>query len=428
MKVLVLGSGAKDHAVAWWFSKSRQLEELYMAPGSPAACDYAKSLDGVDPSDGERVLKACREFGIDFVFIGTEAPLMTGVVDILNNNGISTFGTPKRALKLEADKQFAREFAKRHGVSMPDYRVFTELESLQAFLDENPGKTFLIKPNDISPSRVMVRSSDRAVLLAFAEKLISKSSVVLDYMAEGIPLTISLFMDGNGGTLMLPICSEYTKSEHGDKALATGGMGAVCPVPIDYFSLSNLYNQVINPTLEGLKQENLTYKGILTFSVVNRQNDFTLVDYHVRFNDPAAQTIIPLIKNDAVDIMNAIKDSSLSSVSIQTTGDSAVSVVIASEGYPLKPRTGLRLHSVSSPYFAFFSSSAARFFFGAVKVGEDRGIYTSGGRVATAVACAENINEANRKVYEAISAVSFKGAWHREDIGNKFFNTVSDTY
>ncbi|MCR5761450.1 MAG: phosphoribosylamine--glycine ligase [Sphaerochaetaceae bacterium] len=425
MKVLVLGSGAKDHAVAWWFSKSKQIEDLYMAPASPATRDFAKGINNIDITNGEQVLKACRDNSIDFVFIGTEAPLMTGVVDILNENGISTFGTPTKAMKLEADKKFAKDFARRNGVNTPDYRIFTDMQSIQSFLDENPGRTFVIKPNDISPSRIMARSADKAVLLAFAEKLIKKSPVVLETFAEGIPLTISLFVDENGGTLMLPICSEYTKSEHGDKGLATGGMGAVCPVPMDYGKLSTLYNQIINPTMDGLRNEGLIYKGIITFSVVSLNGDYKLVDYHVRFNDPAAQTIIPLIKNDVVDIMNAMKKNCLSAVTLQTTGDSAVSVVIASDGYPVKPRIGLRLRSVAEPYFSFFSADSTRFFFGAVKTGEDSGLYTSGGRVATAVACGENIIEANKKVYGAINAVTFKGAWHREDIGNKFFDSVS---
>ncbi len=425
MRVLVLGSGAKDHATAWWFSKSKQIEDLFVAPANPAIQDFAKGLGHIDISNGEQVLKACRENSIDFVFIGTEAPLMSGVVDVLNANGIDTFGTPSYAMKLEADRKFAKDFARRNGVNMPDYRIFTDINSLEEFLNANLGKAYAIKPNDISPSRVMVRSADKETLIDFAKTLIGKSPVILEDLADGIPLTISLFVDGNGGTLMLPICSEYTKSEHGEGGLATGGMGAVCPVPMDYSRLSALYNQVINPTMEGLRKENLIYKGIITFSVVSRNGEFKFVDYHVRFNDPAAQTIIPLIKNDVVDIMSAMNEGRLSTVTLQTTGDSVVSVVIASEGYPLKPRTGLKLRSISAPYFSFFSADCPRFFFGAVKTGEDKGIYTSGGRVATAVACGKNIIEANKKVYSSISAVNFKGAWHREDIGNKFFDSVS---
>ncbi len=424
MKVLVLGSGAKDHAAAWWFSKSKQIEGLFVAPANPAVQDFAKGLKDVDISDGEQVLKVCRKYSIDFVFIGTEAPLMTGVVDTLNNNGIATFGTPSYAMKIEADKSFARDFARRNGVNLPEYRVFTDLQSLEAFLNETPG-TFAIKPNYLSPSRIMARSSDKEILINFAKGVIDKGPVILENLEEGIPLTVSLFVDGNGGTLMLPICSEYTKTEHGERGLSTGGMGAVSPVPMNFSGLSALYNQVINPTLDGLKREGLIYKGIITFSVIKSNEEYKLVDYHVRFNDPAAQTIIPLICNDAVDIMNAMNEGSLSTVTLQTTGKSAVSVVIASEGYPFKPRTGLKIRSICAPFFSFYSSDCARFFFGAVKKGEDNGIYTSGGRVATAVACGENIIEANKKVYSAISAVAFKGAWHREDIGNKFFDSVS---
>ena len=234
MKVLVLGSGAKDHAIAWWFSRSKLIEALYVAPSNPGTTAFAVNLPDVDPSDKDQVLAACRANGIDFVFIGTEGPLQTGVVDYLNKNGIETFGAPGYALKLDSDKSFSKDFARRHNIPIPDYRIFTTEKELSAFLKENQGKTFTIKPNDLSPSRVMISSSDTKALLGYAKGLLKKGPVVVEDHIEGRQATISILMD-NEGYFILPICYEYTKREHTDvgNGVPTGGMGAVCPLPLE---------------------------------------------------------------------------------------------------------------------------------------------------------------------------------------------------
>ncbi len=160
MRVLVLGSGAKDHAIAWWFSRSRLIEGLYMAPSNPGTSGFAVNLPDVNPSDKDQVLAACKKYGIDFVFIGTEAPLQTGVIDHLNKNGIETFGAPGYALKLEGDRQFSREFAKKYGIPVPNYHIFIAEKELDAFQKENTGKTFIINPNDLYQSRVKISTND----------------------------------------------------------------------------------------------------------------------------------------------------------------------------------------------------------------------------------------------------------------------------
>ena len=424
MKILVLYSGAKDTALAWWISKSKLIENLYVAPGCPGTEAFAINLPDLDTQDSEQVLKACKDYSIDFVVIGTEGPLLAGVVDCLNSNGIPCFGAPLKSLNLETDRTYARDFASRHGVKYPAYRVFENINNLKAFLDnEGSKKIFTIKPNGFAISRNVFNSSDKNEIISYSEQILKKGPVFLEDHVDGIPITVTLLVDMNG-YILLPICSEYTKREHGEANIVTGGMGAVSPVPLNEEEHFNLINSVINPIFEGLKQEGLLYKGVLTLALVHKDNTDYLVDFHLRFNDPAAQTIIPLIKNDAVDVFRAMQNNTLSSVVLDTCQLSAVSVVVASEGYPQKPKKGLRFKSAAGAAPDNRLEKAPLVFMGAVGRDSKGALVTTGGRTATVVALGTNITEANSLVYKAIKGISFKGSWYREDIGNKFFTST----
>ncbi|MFC2821813.1 MAG: phosphoribosylamine--glycine ligase [Spirochaetales bacterium] len=425
MKVLVLGSGAKDHAIAWWFSRSKLIEGLYVAPSNPGTASFAINLPDVNPSDKEQVLDACRKYGIDFVFIGTEGPLQTGVIDYLNSNGIDTFGAPGYAVKLDNDRSFSRKFAQRHNIPIPDYRIFKTEKELSDFFGGNEGKTYTIKPNDLSPSRVMISSSDNEALLDYGKKLLKKSPVVVEDHIEGSQATISILMD-NEGYFILPICYEYIKREHTDKGngVPTGGMGAVCPLSLEPEMKDMILNKIVHPTFKALKEEELYYKGILTFSVIAGNNGPCLVDYHVRLNDPATQAMVPLIRNDLCELMLAMKNNTLKQTKLETTGKSSVAVVIASEGYPEDTKVGQKLSEIQPLYMSNAIDNGTLLFFGAVE-SRRNGIFTTGGRAATIVGVDNNIMMANSKAYKSIDIVNFDGSWYRNDIGEKFFENAT---
>ncbi|MFA5698773.1 MAG: phosphoribosylamine--glycine ligase, partial [Sphaerochaeta sp.] len=267
MRVLVLGSGAKDHAIAWWFSQSRLISALYVAPGNAGTESIAKNL-AIDPSDPEAVYQVCQEHQISYVFIGTEAPLFTGVIDYLNERGIDTFGAPKRALPLEGDRDFARKFTERHKIPTPRHALFTNTDDLSTYLKDHEGERFVVKSNQIAPSRVMVDSSEYQTLMDFAASLLEKGPIILEQHLVGTPMTITLFLDTNS-YLMLPICSDYMRVESG--GTPTGGMGSICPVPLQEKVRQTLIKTIVQPTLEGLKKEGMAYKGVLTISTILTQ-------------------------------------------------------------------------------------------------------------------------------------------------------------
>lgn len=418
MRVLVLGSGAKDHAMTWWLSKSRLISGLFVAPGNYCTSDIATKLSEVDPSDAEQVYQACLEHDIDLVFVGTEAPLLTGVIGYLSKKGIATFGAPAKAIKLEDDKAFSRDFTDRHNIPTPRRSFFADCEQLEKYLLRHQGTEFIIKSNNISPSRETLHSTDTDALIRYARHLLQKGPVLLEEYIPGTPITATILLD-NKGYISLPIVSEYTKRMKNDNT-PTGGMGAICPVPISDKVRTAIREKVISPTLYGMKVEQLSYRGVLTLSIIVKEDDEpVLVDYHVRFNDPAAQAFVPLMETDLLDILKAINEDRIMDMKLEVNDDFTVAVVLASEGYPLKTMTGRPVEGLTSLKRVNMEGRAVMFC-GAVD-GEEGHPATTGGRTITIVGRGKSLQEANASAYATISSLKLEGGWYREDIGNKYF-------
>ncbi len=421
MRVLVLGSGAKDHAMTWWLSKSCLISGLFVARGNYCTPDIAEKLENVDPSDGKSIYEACLRHAVDLVFVGTEAPLLTGVIEYLNQRGIKTFGAPSRSIKLEDDKAFSRDFTDRHNIPTPRRSLFADIKQMEKYLVRHKDKVYIVKSNNISPSRETLSSSDTEKLLEYAKHLLKRGPVLLEEFIPGLSITATALLDKNS-FLMLPIVSEYSKRGHGDD-IPTGGMGAICPVPIHDDLASLIKERIIDPTLYGMKVEQLAYRGVLTFSIIiPDSSDPVLVDYHVRFNDPATQAFVPLIKNDLLEILLAIGNDRLSEIELETSNDFTVAVVIASEGYPMEPVTGRYVEGLSHIRRLEMEKSPL-IFCGAVEADVDGRPVTTGGRAITVVGKAKSIEEANKAAYRTVKSIHIDGGWYRNDIGNRFFQS-----
>lgn len=421
MKVLILGSGAKDHAITYLFSQSKLISALYVAQGNTGTSLIAENLPQVDPSNPEEVYQACLEHAIDFVFVGTEAPLLTGVIDYLNERGIDTFGAPAQAIKLENDRYFARNFTARHNIPMPPYHLYTDEQALSDYLKEHPDEYFVLKSNAMAPSRIMVDSRDYDTLMDFGREILTENVLLLENHISGLPFTVTVLVD-NKGYLALPICSDYTKADTGNSGAPTGGMGSICPVPLPDSTYQQIDEQIIAPTISGMRAEKFAYKGVLTFSCILTKEGPVLVDYHVRFNDPATQAIVPLIKSDIVEILDAIKNDTVKEFNLELTANSAVAVVVASAGYPESPKTHKEVEPIPNVLGFNLFDNLPMLFYGAVDTIDGKPT-TIGGRNLTVVGIGKNIIEANKQAYEYIDAVKFEGAWYRDDIGNRFFES-----
>lgn len=419
MRVLLLGSGAKDHAVAWWFSKSCFLSALFVAPGNLATAKFATNLPSVNIADPGDVYQACVDNRIDFVFIGTETPLFTGVVKYLTDRGIETFGAPSGSLKLEGNRAFSRAFSTRHNIPVPRGSFFSDKESLRKYLERHKGETFIIKSNSVAPSRIMLSSSDTAALMRFAETLFPKGDVLLEECLDGVPATCTLLVDRNG-YLALPVTSDYMKKSADDQT-PTGGMGAICPVPMLERLKDKIRERIIDPTLYGMQVEQLSYKGVLTLSMMIRNNEEPyLVDYHVRLNDPATQAMVPLIDTDIISLLYAMRDDRIGTMELSVSDKCAVAVVLASEGYPLHPLIGREVTGLSARLMEPLSDTP-NVFIGAIQESDGGKAITTGGRNITVVGKGANLQEANKNAYDLIRKKAFRDLWYREDIGNAYF-------
>ncbi len=419
MRVLLLGSGAKDHAVAWWFSKSCFLSALFVAPGNLATAKFATNLPSVNIADPGDVYQACVDNRIDFVFIGTETPLFTGVVKYLTDRGIETFGAPSGSLKLEGSRAFSRAFSARHNIPVPRGSFFSDKDSLRKYLERHKGETFIIKSNSVAPSRIMLSSSDTEALMRFAETLFPKGDVLLEECLDGVPATCTLLVDRNG-YLALPVTSDYMRKSADDQT-PTGGMGAICPVPMLERLKDKIKEKIIDPTLYGMQVEQLSYKGVLTLSMMIRNNEEPyLVDYHVRLNDPATQAMVPLINTDIISLLYAMRDDRIGTMELSVSDKCAVAVVLASEGYPLHPLIGREVHGLSARLMEPLSDTP-NVFIGAIQEDDEGKAITTGGRNITIVGKGGNLQEANKSAYDLIRKKAFRNLWYREDIGNAYF-------
>lgn len=397
------------------FSKSRRISGLYIAPGNAGTDALGANLPHIDPADSEAVLKFCKKEAIDQVFAGTETPLASGVVETMQKAGFPVFGAPRNSLRLESDRGFSREFMARHGIPHSRYAVIDNLKQMHQYLEEHQGERLVIKRNALAASREMIDCDDPKALLRFAESQLKNGSIIVEEHLQGLALTLTALIDGEG-YLILPNCSEYTKSEEDDRGEATGGMGAICPVPIlNKQTYRNIIDRIVEPTLNGIKMEGLRYQGVLLFSLIVSNSSATVVDYHVRFNDPATQALLPLITSDFMDILEAVHDRKISSFALEVSELSSVAVVLASKGYPRQPETGKQITSL--PYKM---KASQQLFYGAVEKRKNR-LVTSGGRCFTAVGLGENIQEANKQAYQLVPEISYEGKWFRNDIGNRFF-------
>ena len=423
MRILVLGSGAKDHALAWWLSRSAYISELYMAPGNPGTADIAINLPDTDNSDCEAVYRAVKEYSIDAVFIGTEAPLLAGVREYLAERGVLCFGATKEAQRLEDDKAYARAFTERNGIPTPESYLFSDLESLKKHMDKyEEGKRYTIKSNSMTPSRVVLSSAEKNAILAYARILFSRGPVLLEDYVPGIHVTATLFLDKNG-YLLLPLASEYTNVSHSE-GTPTGGMGAIAPIPLKPEHKKIIEDKIIIPTLNGMKKENILYKGVLTLSIILNTDGPVLVDYHVRLNDPATQAMVPIIKTDMLEILRAIEKDNVGSIDLQTTNECTVAVVLAAPGYPMQPETGREIKGIDYSYLMNINTKPL-VFVGAVKKTSDGRYFTAGGRNITVVGRGDSLQDANEKAYALIQRRKLDALWYRDDIGNKFFTWES---
>jgi len=420
MNILILGSGGREHTLAWKISQSSKLKELFVAPGNAGTAKIAKNVP-ISLNDFEGIKDLVLSKGIHMVMVGPEDPLVNGIHDFFLNDEalkhITVIGPQKAAAELEGSKEFAKKFMIRHKIPTAAYQSFTatELESGYAFL-ESLQPPYVLKADGLAAGKGVVILQDlneakeelRTMLVdsKFGE---ASTTVVIEEFLDGIELSVFVLTDGKGYKV-LPTAKDYKRIGEGDKGLNTGGMGAISPVPFaDKEFMDKIVERVVVPTVEGLKMDNLPYRGFIFIGLIKVGNDPLVIEYNVRLGDPETEVVIPRIKNDLVEIFEAVGNQTLNSINLELDERTASTVMLVSGGYPEAYEKGM----VMTGYDQITDSLV----FHAGTTNKENKVVTNGGRVMAITSLGVDFKEALLKSYKNIEKVHFDKMNYRKDIG-----------
>lgn len=414
MRILVLGSGAREHAISWAYSNSKRVSGLFIAPGNAGTADLGENLPQIDPCNREQVLNVIKEKKINFVFVGPEAPLEAGIVNYIKEAGIAVIGPEKEAAQLEASKSFAKDFMLRHNIPTADARNFSDLDDFKAYIKQGSGMR-VIKKNGLAAGKGVLESDDNKKLIDFGSKILKNDTVLVEEFLEGYEVSLFVLSDGKNYRI-LPTASDFKKSGENDTGLNTGGMGSISPVPwVNEQTIQKIEKEIVQPTINGLNKDGLNYKGVVYIGLMMTKKGVKVLEYNVRFGDPETQVVIPLIKSDFGDLTSAMAEGKLADFPLNIHPFSAVGVVVAAEGYPGLYQKGTvveKLPEMEPGKNLLFHAST-------IKDETDK-VKTNGGRCFTVVGIGSNTVKARSQAYAVIDKVQFTGSWYRKDIGNKF--------
>ncbi len=414
MKVLVVGGGAREHALAWKLSQSEKVSELYVAPGNAGTSVIATNL-GVSATDIDGLCKAAREKTIGLAVVGPEAPLAGGLVDRLEALGIPAFGPRKDAALIETSKVFAKELMHRHGIPCGGDRVFTDFEAARKYT-EGLQPPLVVKADGLAAGKgVIVAESRDDALKALSDMMQAKvfggagDRVIVEECLVGRETSLLAFTDGESVIPLIP-ARDYKRAHDGDAGPNTGGMGAYAPPPFLTPDLRDeIVRTILKPVVRALNEEGRDYRGVVYAGIMLTSEGPKVLEFNARFGDPETQVQLPMLKTDLVEIMMATIEGGLDKTDVEWKDGACVGVVLASGGYPGKYRDGLPVSGLTD-----LDEDVAVFHAGTKKT--DGEIVTSGGRVATVVASGSSVAEAREKAYANVRRIRFEGCHYRTDI------------
>jgi len=422
MKILLLGKGAREHAIAWSLSSSPLVDRIFASPGNPGIAQFADIVK-VDPFDTVQVVEfACREM-IDLVVIGPEAILVNGIPDALRSAGINVFGPGKEGARLEGSKSFSKDFMSRYNIPTAPFNVCTCISQAEkAISDREP--PFIVKADGLAAGKGSFVLDTREEALEISRQLLEEGllgtageKIVIEDCLEGVELTVLAVTDGNCIHTLSP-SQDHKRIFDNDKGPNTGGMGAYSPVPwADDDLLNKINNEVLLPTLKGIQKDNIDFRGIIYAGLmIDKNKDLSVIEYNVRFGDPEAQVVLPVLKNDLAEILYACSEKKLSEISWEVSDKWAAGVVLSSGGYPGKYQTGIPVEGLE----VIKEEDNVVVFHGGTDFDMNKRIVTSGGRVLTVVGTSiKNLDDALQNAYRAVENINFKNMHYRRDIASK---------
>ena len=411
MKILIIGSGGREHALAWKLQQSPKVEKVSVAPGNGGTPNNVP----LDISDHDAVEAWCKDDGTGLVIIGPEAPLVDGLADDLRAAGIRVFGPGQDGAQLEGSKIFAKEFMQTHGVATAAFRAFSSPGTARGFCDSFPDGV-VVKYDGLAAGKgVFVCPTLPEAIEALDEverRYGADAPVVVEERLVGREISILGFTDGAHVWLLTP-SQDHKQLLDGDRGPNTGGMGAFCPVPFyDDALASRVDEEIVAPTLQGLQAEGIDFRGVLYFGIMLTRSGPKLLEYNVRLGDPEAEVVLPALRSDLLELLLACTDGGVDDLELEFHDGAFVDVVLASGGYPGDYKKGYEITGLDA-----LSEDVLVFHAGTKRDGNR--LVTDGGRVLNLVCRGDSIEEAVGRVYEELDAVRFEGRIHRTDIGRR---------
>jgi len=415
MKILIVGGGGREHALAWKLSQSPVVSQLLTAPGNAGTAQLGRNLN-IDAEDLDGLLKAAQEEQVDLTVVGPEAPLAAGIVDRFQEAGLKVFGPSKKAARIEASKVYAREIMNKYGVPCARGEVFSSYNEAASYLKKQTPPV-VVKADGLAAGKgvTVARTMDEA-LRALDEIMRQKAfgaagdRVIIEECLEGKEMSFLAFSDGQVISPMLPAC-DYKRVFDGGKGPNTGGMGAYCP---PFFHSPVLADQimetVMKPVVKGLAKEAVPYRGVLYAGLMLTPEGPRVLEFNARFGDPETQVILPLLNSDLAEILLAVIDGRLIELDIDWTSGACVGVVMASGGYPGAYEKGKLISGLDKV------AQDVTVFHAGTKLDKDGRVVTNGGRVLVVAATGQSTEAARNKVYKNLPKISFDGCHYRKDI------------
>ncbi|MFT5738386.1 MAG: phosphoribosylamine--glycine ligase [Maribacter sp.] len=420
MNILILGSGGREHALAWKLKQSNKLKQLFVAPGNAGTASIADNIM-IGVNDFDAIGKFVLDKGVDMVIVGPEDPLVNGIHDYFLDDeelaAIPVIGPQKKAATLEGSKEFAKEFMMRHHIPTARYESFTSETVTQGYeFLETLTPPYVLKADGLAAGKGVVILKDlaeaKAELTAMLvdEKFGSASAkVVIEEFLDGIELSVFVLTDGENYKV-LPTAKDYKRIGEGDTGLNTGGMGAISPVPFADEELMNKIEQlIVKPTVEGLKKDKLPYKGFIFIGLIKVGDNPKVIEYNVRLGDPETEVVLPRIKNDLVELFQAVANGTLNTIDLEIDQRSATTVMTVSGGYPGSYEKGKEITGIETITDSLVFQAGTTL--------KDGKTVTNGGRVIAITSFGEDFKSALKTSYKNVGKLSFEGMNYRKDIG-----------
>jgi phosphoribosylamine--glycine ligase len=429
MKVLIVGGGGREHAIAWSVAKSPKVDKIYCAPGNAGIAEVAECVP-IGPMEFDKLVEFAKAHDIDLTVVGMDDPLVGGIVDVFEAAGLRVFGPRKNAAILEGSKAFSKDLMKKYNIPSAASVTVGSPEEAYAYL-KTAKMPIVLKADGLALGKGVLICQNLEEANAGVKELMedkkfghSGDHVVIEEFMTGREISVLSFVDGKTIKLMSS-AMDHKRAGDGDTGLNTGGMGNFSPSPyytkeVDDFCKKYIYQA----TVDAMKAEGRPFTGVIFFGLMLTEDGPKVLEYNARFGDPEAQVVLPRLENDIVDVFEACIDGKLDQLDLKFSDEACLCVVLASDGYPVHYEKGFPIHGLET-----FRSKTDEFVFHAgTKFNEKGEVVTNGGRVLAVTALAPNLKEARAKAYRAVERISFENCYMRHDIGHAIDEAESDGY